>query len=167
MKNSITLMFMLILFVSSIATAQKDMTFRTNKGEKITIETGKIAFADWAWFEAAGTPALKETHLRRSPLAVIGAPNYNSQKKVSQNVCSIGCGGTLILQFKDNVLVDGPGEDLVIFEAGAVMEKTSVAISEDGQNWTDVGVVEGFTNAVDIAKCAFTQNTFVMGGSFE
>ncbi len=154
MKNSITLILMLVLFVASIATAQKEMNFRTNKGEKITIETGKIAFADWAWFEAQGTPALKRGHQRRSPLSVLGAPNYSNRANISQNVCSIGCGGALILQFKDNALIDGPGEDLVIFEAGAIMEKTSVSISKDGKKWTDVGVVEGFTNAVDIAPYA-------------
>mgnify|MGYP006201819973 CR=1 FL=1 len=63
---------------------------------------------------------------------------------------SIGCDGELITQFTDNVLVDVAGPDLYIFEVGPFVERTELAISQDGINWLEVGVIEGARSDVDI-----------------
>ena len=58
----------------------------------------------------------------------------------------------MILEFTDNVLVDGEGQDLAIFEIGPEVEPMLIAISQDGTDWsTEVGRVEGATCTVDIA----------------
>jgi outer membrane protein OmpA-like peptidoglycan-associated protein len=65
-----------------------------------------------------------------------------------------GCGGSLVVRFADNVLVDVSGPDLYVFEVGPAIEPTRLAISQDGTTWTEVGDVSGGTAAIDIAKVA-------------
>ncbi|MFN3313101.1 MAG: OmpA family protein, partial [Hyphomonas sp.] len=68
----------------------------------------------------------------------------------SADFISLGCHGVLVTQFTDNALVDVDGVDLYIFEVGPMVEKTELAISSDGENWIDVGVIEGARADVDI-----------------
>ena len=63
---------------------------------------------------------------------------------------SLGKGGTLVLKFTDNVLIDGPGPDLYIFEANSDPEDTYVWISEDGKIFIPVGRVSQGNPAIDI-----------------
>ncbi len=146
--------------VSNTSFAQKQLQFQNNDGNNITIASGTMAFADVAWLETPGAPYLKARHPRRVARNVLGAPNFNSNRVVSQNVCSLGCGGSLIAQFKNNALVNGPGPDLVVFENGAVMEATKVEISKDGKKWIHVGTVEGFTASIDIQQVAAEGDVF-------
>ncbi|TNF73269.1 MAG: hypothetical protein EP299_08455 [Acidobacteria bacterium] len=56
---------------------------------------------------------------------------------------TLGCGGTIVLRFEDNALVDLEGPDLHVFEIGPAVEPTSLAISPDGTTWTEVGKIAG------------------------
>lgn len=70
---------------------------------------------------------------------------------------SLGSGGTITLQFKDNYLT-GSGDnkdDLWIFEVGRSLEDTFVEISKDGQTWFSVGKVTGSTQGIDIDASGF------------
>lgn len=59
----------------------------------------------------------------------------------SLNVLSLGRGGSIVVEFTDIELVDGPGVDLLVFEnpfdspAGRFIETGVVAVSEDGRTW--------------------------------
>lgn len=57
----------------------------------------------------------------------------------------------LVVSFDDNRLVNVEGDDLYIFEIGPQVEATTVAISEDGETWVELGRVEGSTRALDLA----------------
>ncbi|MBT8442750.1 MAG: PEP-CTERM sorting domain-containing protein [Gammaproteobacteria bacterium] len=72
------------------------------------------------------------------------------------NFVSLGVGGSLTVQFTDNLLT-GSGNadaDLWIFEAGP-QEDTFVDISVDGFNWASVGVYASFALGVDIDAFGF------------
>lgn len=67
---------------------------------------------------------------------------------------TLGHGGEIVLEFTDNTLEDGPGDDLAIFEFGPDVEAMFVEISEDGQRFVRVGRVAGASSTLDIAPAA-------------
>jgi len=91
----------------------------------------------------------------------LGQPNYAGQNScASQAACSfvsLGVGGTLILQFTDNVPTgsDNDDDDLWIFEVGPNVEDTTVDVSVDGVTWLSVGLVTGSTCGIDIDAFGF------------
>lgn len=77
------------------------------------------------------------------PDIVLGPPHGAGCCAGSTDVVSLGNGGTIVLAFADNGIVDGPGDDFVVFEnafefAGQMFaELATVAVSEDGVTWHD------------------------------
>ncbi len=78
------------------------------------------------------------------PYVVLGNPDPSATPtNPSLDVLSLGTYGIIVLQFKDNVVVDGPGDDLVIFEnvfltstspdTQAFLEPALVFLSKDGR----------------------------------
>ncbi|MEZ5984753.1 MAG: OmpA family protein [Hyphomonas sp.] len=118
-----------------------------NGGRKVCLPLGLLSFADKVVSFAPGEKPSKAPF--DYPPSALGEPNYRSTS--SADFISIGCDGVLTLQFTDNILVDVEGIDLYIFEVGPFVERTELAISQDGANWTDVGVIEGSRADVDIA----------------
>ena len=90
--------------------------------------------------------------VRNRPEDVIGPPPRRRRSRGGRRPYALGCGGYGIWKFTDNVLVDRPGPDLVVFERGTKPEPTSVEISRDGLSWILIGRVEGGTQAIDIAN---------------
>jgi hypothetical protein len=82
---------------------------------------------------------------------VLGAPRGAGVFQGSLDVLSLGLGGVVVLEFVDNVAVDGPGVDFTVFEnsflgvsAGLLSEPPfsepgRVAVSQDGSSWTSFG----------------------------
>ena len=73
---------------------------------------------------------------------VLGPPRARSEHQGSMDVLSLGHGGEIVLSFAPRVIVDGEGDDLIVFENaflaqnGEVFaEPGSVALSEDGTTW--------------------------------
>jgi len=77
----------------------------------------------------------------------------------------MGRGGRIILRFDDNYLIDGPGNDLVVYEdsilqgSGGIPEHATVSISTDGVGYTGLGVADG-TTAFDIGSSALNGNAY-------
>jgi len=82
------------------------------------------------------------------PNIVVGPPIGGGGNQGSLDVYSLGNGGSIVLTFGDSsgnhAIVDGPGDDFVVFEnafyiggnPGAVYaEPGEVAVSEDGLSW--------------------------------
>jgi len=122
----------------------------TTQGSKVVFPGGDISWADAVVSLTPGDPAPKRS---RDPKAALGKPDYRGtdDAKDEATYVSLGHGGELVLEFTDNVLVDGEGADLAIFEIGTEVEPILLAISENGKNWIEVGRVEGSTCTVDIA----------------
>ena len=93
-----------------------------------------FAHGDGQWFGQDGFPSV-----------VLGSPDTSATPTVpSLNVLSLGEFGFIVLRFRDSVVVDGPGDDLVIFEnvfitsadssdTSAFVEPAYVFLSKDGR----------------------------------
>lgn len=82
------------------------------------------------------------------PQNVLGAPNGSGDPTnpatLPQDLLSLGDGGTIVLEFTNTWIVDGPGVDLTVFEnpvqlmddpTKSFAETATVAVSEDGVTW--------------------------------
>jgi hypothetical protein len=77
------------------------------------------------------------------PGIVLGPPEGSGDREGSFDVVSLGKGGRIELVFTDNVVFDGPGDDLVVFEnafhvsaGGAVFDELAwVEVSRDGRDF--------------------------------
>jgi hypothetical protein len=113
---------------------------KTPQGLLVRLPAEHDPWADAVVSFKRGKPAPKKN---KNPWAAVGKPAGRS--------FALGHGGSLVLQFVDNVLVDGPGPDLVIFEVGKAVEPTRIAISENGTEWLKAGRAGGSKSTVDIA----------------
>jgi thrombospondin type 3 repeat protein len=79
------------------------------------------------------------------PGVVLGPPHGGGAFQGSSDTLSLGLDGWIVLEFTDNVVVDGPGPDLTVFEnpflprgvvTGAPFaEPGAVSVSADGVHW--------------------------------
>lgn len=80
-----------------------------------------------------------------NPAIVLGPPRGGGLLQGSTDTLSLGLGGAIVLEFTDNVIVDGPGVDFTVFEnaflvSGIVTgepyaEPATVSASADGTHW--------------------------------
>lgn len=85
-----------------------------------------------------------------NPGEALGMPNYTSSIREPPRALSLGNGGAIVLRLTGDPLMDRPGPDLFVFEAGPSREAVEVAISEDGEVWIDVGEAPGGACALDV-----------------
>ncbi|MGJ8680046.1 hypothetical protein [Paraglaciecola sp.] len=130
---------------------------------------GDISFAD-AVFDYSpvinsGEPTIPHQNFN----SALGLPDYSSGSSCNTiaddaidaencSFVSLGDGGSITLQFINNVLTgsDSDALDLWIFEIGPDVEDTFVDISVDGNIWHSVGAVGGSTSGIDIDAYGFT-----------
>jgi len=115
---------------------------------------GAISFADEIVYYDPGalghhTGDEPDTCFQNCSLA-LGKPD--SQGTLEDSFVSLGKGGTLIVKFSDNVLIDGPGPDLMIFATDPVPEHIKVWISQDGRIFHYVGLVSSINTTLDIQE---------------
>lgn len=123
--------------------AARQTDYQTSQGQTLTFPLGARAFADRVVrYDPNGTRLNDEYD---NPSEALGPPTDGT------TAVSLGRGGTLVLEFTDNVLTDGPGDDLALFEIGPQVEAATVAVSEDGRTWVELGRVGGSTATLDLA----------------
>jgi hypothetical protein len=80
----------------------------------------------------------------RMPGVVQGPPEGGGADQGSLDVVSLGTGGSIVLSFEENAIVDGPGADFLVFEnafnqggdlQSPFAELAEVSVSEDGVNF--------------------------------
>jgi hypothetical protein len=80
------------------------------------------------------------------PEIVYGPPQGGGCCGGSLDVLSLGNGGSIVVTFAGNAIVDGPGPDFIIFEnpfnvgndpTAPFAELATVGVSDDGVTWTD------------------------------
>ena len=118
---------------------------------EIILPMGDISFADSVVIYdpgayGQGTGDEPETQYQDAASA-LGPPDYMVDEDAG--FVSLGKGGYLVLKFTNNVLVDGPGPDLRIFQAGR-SEALFVWISKDGNAFIPAGKIEEIQNFIDI-----------------
>jgi hypothetical protein len=99
----------------------------TTQGNRLTFPQGEISWADAVVSFTPGNPAAGRS---TDPKAALGKPDYQGTDDAQDEATyvSIGHGGELVLEFRDNVLVDGDGQDL----AGSAL-KTSLRLALIGR----------------------------------
>jgi hypothetical protein len=97
--------------------------------------TGVVSFApaECAGFGAASMPDIVE-----------GPPIGGGTSRGSTDVVSLGSGGSIVVSFGPNAIVDGPGPDFIVFENpffiggssnNLYAEPGEVSVSDDGTTW--------------------------------
>ncbi|MFC4350395.1 OmpA family protein [Fodinicurvata halophila] len=133
------------------AAAQEPQDYPMAQGGTITLPSGEISFADRVVrFEEGDPPSERED--ARDPEAVLGPPDREEGGESA--ALTLGCHGSIVLEFTDNALIDAEGADLHVWEVGDDAEPTEVAISGDGDSWHEVGTVSGGTSSLDIDEVA-------------
>jgi OmpA-OmpF porin, OOP family len=148
--------------VAAGAHAQTSVTYKDSRGRAVTFPLGDASFADDAVSFKSGTPPVRDPRWA-DPTLTLGVPAFTGRPAAERKVpttLTLGCGGELVLRFADNALVDVDGPDLYVFEVGPAIEPTHLAISTDGERWTDVGDIRGGTAMVDIAPVATKGQSF-------
>jgi OmpA-OmpF porin, OOP family len=160
MKIKILATLCIVIWTSATLVVQTRKTYTDAQGKKIEFPLGDLSFADEVVSHQTGNPRPEDKFA--DPKFALGPPNYQSeaQDERAPSSLSLGCGGTLVVRFVDNVLVDVKGPDLHIFEVGPAVEGTALSISTDGKNWIDVGKISGGTADVDISPAAKAGETF-------
>lgn len=123
----------------------------------VTFRLGDLSFADeYVRFNPA--PATTGDHA--NPAHALRPPDYVSFSALNDTgYVSLGDAesnqphGQLVLEFIDNALVDGPGDDLAIFEIGPKGESADVYVSATGydKDWIYVGQAPGGTSTLDLS----------------
>jgi hypothetical protein len=75
-----------------------------------------------------------------------GGPSDSVPQNQEQHLLSLGHGGSITLAFTDNVLLDGPGVDLLVFENALInavngdpfVEVATVEFSQNGVTWLQI-----------------------------
>jgi hypothetical protein len=127
--------------------------YKDTKGAKVVIPCGKLAFADRVVSFRMGVPSPKDARAM-NPGSALGEPDYVSDevdlKLPVFTAVTLGCGGSVTLEFTKVRLIDVEGPDLHIFEVGPAVEPTQLEISKDGVAWINIGRVSGGKASVDI-----------------
>lgn len=121
--------------------------YRIDRYEKIYLPMGSISFADRLVEFNVGHPPPNKKY--RDSIQCLHEPDYTNYH--TPNFVSLGCGGTLIVEFSDNGFMNLPGDDLYIFEVGPSKESAKIEISEDGINWIYAGTIAGGKSSIDLS----------------
>lgn len=122
----------------------------------LLFDKGEISFADTVVSYTAGANVSAGFD---NPQKALGAPDVvgrGLEPVDGEFTTSLGRRGVLTVGFTDNYLT-GSGDarpDLVIFETGSI-EGVSVAVSRDGVNFINVGVVAGIDATIDLDAFGF------------
>ncbi len=120
---------------------------------------GSISFADSirSYNPRAGGGPVPIAGLQVSSNA-IGIPDYTGigEPLAGQGVVSLGRGGSLVVQFTNNILTgsDDPRADLAVYEVGSP-EQVRVEVSSDGVNYTSVGFASFVSRYIDLDAFGF------------
>lgn len=139
--------FLVIAGVAAAQAPQQGKSYPDGHGGKVYFPLGDISFADEVVAFSKGSPAAAEKD--SDPQQALGIPDYDATN--DRNYLTLGCGGTLVLRFIDNALIDIGGPDLYVFEIGPAIEPTRLSISQDGRRWVEIGRISGGKAEVDIA----------------
>ncbi len=126
--------------LNAIPSGQTD--YKTAQGQTVHFPLGAVAFAD-RLVSFRPTRQLSDANTRAEN--TLGPPDCGGDCAVA-----LTSGGVLVVEFTNNTLYDGPGDDLAIFEVGPDVEATRVEISVDGRQYVDLGTVRGASSTLDI-----------------
>jgi len=146
----LTILVLAYIAISAPAVAQQDgaREYQDSAWGTVMLPQGEKSFADRVVAYPPGIGTINET--ARDPRAILGPPDFSGDVN-DGSFLSLGCDGSVIIQFSDNALIDVAGPDLYVFEVGPNVEGINLAISEDGASWIDLGDISGGRAEVELA----------------
>jgi outer membrane protein OmpA-like peptidoglycan-associated protein len=126
-------------------------TFIDSRKEMVYLPLGNLSFADSVVYFQPGRPT------GRTPEKGLGPAQGNANAFTDCAV--LGIEGVMTLFFKDNAILDVNGPDIYVFEIGEI-EPTNLELSKNGQEWINVGKIDGGTAFVDIKEYVKPGETF-------
>lgn len=154
---SLVAVALIALALPGVGLSQQARDYQDGVRGTVTLPQGERSFADLVVDYRPGSGTIEES--ARHPSTALGAPDF-SGAVTDGSFVSLGCDGSLTLQFTDNALIDVEGPDLYVFEVGPNVEGMVLAISEDGVTWVEVGEISGGRAEVDIAGIAPADTSF-------
>ena len=150
MLRSVLLLFIMLFVTKGFLFAQKGTgkLYRIDRYETIYLPLGKISFADKLIEYKVGSPAPIQKY--RDSVQCLHEPNYKNYQ--TPNFLSLGCGGSLTVEFTDNGFMNLPGDDIYIFEVGPSKEAAKVEISQNNIDWVYAGKIAGGKSSIDLTK---------------
>src|SRR5262245_35962638 len=82
------------------------------------------------------------------PGMVLGPPGNTNPTNGSLTVLTLGRGGVVVLEFTDNVLVDGPGPDFIVFENPFFCTAAPATAADPWSSFAEPGIVEASEDGV-------------------
>lgn len=157
MPRSGFLLFIILFISGNFLFAQKGTgkRYRIDRYESIYLPLGKISFADKLIEYKVGTPPPIQKY--RDSIQCLHEPNYKNYQ--TPNFISLGCGGSLTVEFTDNGFMNLPGDDLYLFEVGPSQEPAKVEISQNGIDWVYAGKIAGGKSSIDLSKVGIDDET--------
>jgi len=143
-KNVVYLFLIAFTFLINIK-MQAQKSYLDDKGRKINVRLGDIAFVDKVVEFYSGE--IKKDKKLVNPGSAAGLPDYKNNNR--SKYVALGCSGEITFKFTDNYLVDIDGYDIYLFEVGASSPKL-ISISKDGKKWLNIGKLEKGQSAMDI-----------------
>ena len=101
--------------------------------------------------------------LAAMPDVVLGPPEGGGNTQGSLDVLSLGVGGSIVLSFEANPIVDGPGVDFIVFENAFFLggnpnkpfaELATVSVSDDGVTWSTFPCTAQPSDPAPYGSCA-------------
>ncbi len=145
---TVPLAAMMALFAYGAQSQDGAKAYPGAQGGEITLPMGDISFADRVVSFTEGSPS-SSIDDARDPAGATGPLDYDFGKDTGRFV-TLGCHGSIVLEFADNALIDIPLADLHVWEIGPDAEPTRLEISRNGTDWIEVGKISGGTASIDI-----------------
>lgn len=151
------LLVLLTLPVQTFAQDSQAREYQDGNRGTVVLPQGDKSFADAVVSYTPGSGRISDT--ANDPQAILGPPDFTGNVD-DGSFLTLGCDGSVVVQFIDNALIDVDGVDLYVFEVGPNVEGMSLAISEDGTAWIELGGISGGRAEVDIAGLAPEGSSF-------
>ncbi len=113
------------------------------------------AYVDRVVAFTPGDPANAELG---DPAAALGPPDFS--ETALTGFVSLGTGGSITVEFLDNLAYDGPGDDIELFGDPANDELWEAEVSSDGAEYRSFGLVSERVR-LDLAKVGLKSARFV------
>ncbi|MDN3725308.1 OmpA family protein [Aequorivita sp. SDUM287046] len=157
MFRSLLFLFTTVFISGDFLFAQKGTgkIYRIDRYESIYLPLGKISFADKLIEYKVGTPPPIQKF--RDSIQCLHEPNYKNYQ--TPNFLSLGCGGSLTVEFTDNGFMNLPGDDLYLFEVGPSKEPAKVEISQNGIDWVYAGKIAGGKSSIELSNAGIDDET--------
>lgn len=96
----------------------------------------------------------------RDPKAALGAPDAE-EGTCCEGMVQLGRGGSLLLAFTDNVILDGEGADFQVFGESLKDDFLLIEVSDDGLTWVAYSKVSESPGGLDLAEVEVERVVFV------